>query len=381
MSPPPGGGTDTCDHEGQKAMADRDTVVALLRQTFGKGLSALDERLSTIEEGDAPAEPQRPDVETLSAGEPPNSAGMRDVTEAEQAARKDIVAAGTSGLRKVIEGREDDLSPREQVGLEAIIVLEGRPPLIVQGGDVVRVPAEWQILTRDREQIRRSIARVGRVEVTGHPELDWLGTGFLAGPHTIITNRHVANEFATASGDRWRFQAEMTARLDFNEEHGALDPLEFDITGIVGIHDVHDLAVLSVAATGGGGGAESLPDPLSIGAAQPGVVVNRPVYVIGYPALDGRRNDPTYMRQIFSELYNVKRLQPGFITAWAAGRAVFNHDCSTLGGNSGSPVFDLETHAVVGLHFGGRYLVGNNAVPLWQLAGDPLLRAADVNFA
>ena len=41
---------------------------------------------------------------------------------------------------------------------------------------------------------------------------------------------------------------------------------------------------------------------------------------------------------------------------------------------------DLETHQVIGLHFGGRFAVGNYAVPLWMLAGDPLLREGELNF-
>jgi V8-like Glu-specific endopeptidase len=308
----------------------------------------------------------------------PDGSVIPGITRASDAARQAAVQDGTRGLRKVMDGHADDLTPAEQVGLEAIIVLEGRPPLFIQHGDFLRVPEKWRVLNDHREQIRSSIARVGRIEVTGHPSFEWIGTGFLAGPEAVITNRHVANEFARADGAGWRFQADMSATLDFNEEHGALEPLEFEITGIVGIHERHDLAVLSIAATGGPGSA--LPDPLTVAAAKPGRVTDREVYVIGYPAWDGRRNDPTYMRQIFDGIYDVKRLQPGLVSAWTDGQDVFRHDCSTLGGNSGSPVFDLETHAVVGLHFGGRYLIGNNAVPLWRLADDALLRAGGVNF-
>jgi len=363
-------------------MADRDVVVAQLRKTFGDNLRDLEVRLSkrdraemhrtTDEEGVAPSVGSAPD------GELPDRSVIPGVTQASDDARQVAVADGARALRKVMSGHEDELSPEEQVGLEAIIVLEGRPPLFIQHGDFLRVPDEWEVLNSNRAQIRSSIARVGRIEATGHPTLDWIGTGFLAGPDAIITNRHVAREFARADRGGWRFQSGMSARLDFNEEFGALDPLEFQITGIVGVHEKHDLAVLSVAATGGSGAA--LPEPLTVAARQPGQVVNRDIYVIGYPAWDGRRNDPAYMRQIFSDIFNVKRLQPGRITAFADGQDVFIHDCSTLGGNSGSPVFDLETHAVVGLHFGGRYLVGNNAVPLWRLTGDALLEAGGVNF-
>jgi hypothetical protein len=350
-------------------MPDRDLVVAHLRRTFGNNLKDLEERLSITDEAEMPDVGPAPEDETTLPG----------IAEASDAARQAAVRDGTRGLRKVMDGREDELTPAEQVGLEAIVLLEGRPPLFIQGGDFRQVPIEWDVLNRHREKIRSSISRVGRIEVNGHPDYEWIGTGFLAGPDAVITNRHVAREFAEADGGAgWRFQAGMSARLDFNEEHGAIEPLEFRITGIVGIHETHDLAVLSVAATGGPGSA--LPEPLTVAAAKPDRVVDRQVYVIGYPAWDGRRNDPTYMQQIFGRVFDVKRLQPGRVSGWNEGDDVFRHDCSTLGGNSGSPVFDLETHAVIGLHFGGRYLIGNNAVPLWQLAGDALLRAGGVNF-
>ncbi|MGH9248561.1 MAG: trypsin-like serine peptidase, partial [Acidimicrobiales bacterium] len=110
-------------------------------------------------------------------------------------------------------------------------------------------------------------------------------------------------------------------------------------------------------------------------------VVGRPVYVIGYPAWDGRRNEPEPMRRIFMDVYNVKRLQPGVTVESQTPQTVLRHDCSTLGGNSGSPVFDLASHTVVGLHFGGRYGVGNYAVPLWRMVDDPLVASAGLNFA
>ena len=45
------------------------------------------------------------------------------------------------------------------------------------------------------------------------------------------------------------------------------------------------------------------------------------------------------------------------------------HDCTTLGGNSGSPLVDLGTGAAVGVHYGGagRFLV-NWAVPAGVVA-------------
>ena len=59
---------------------------------------------------------------------------------------------------------------------------------------------------------------------------------------------------------------------------------------------------------------------------------------------------------------------------------VIFHDASTLGGNSGSCVVDLDSGRVIGLHFAGQYMQYNEAVALWRLADDPLLVRAGVNF-
>jgi hypothetical protein len=45
-----------------------------------------------------------------------------------------------------------------------------------------------------------------------------------------------------------------------------------------------------------------------------------------------------------------------------------------------SPVFDLHTHRVLRLHFGGRCGQGNYAVPLWTLVEDPLIASAGLSF-
>jgi len=86
------------------------------------------------------------------------------------------------------------------------------------------------------------------------------------------------------------------------------------------------------------------------------------------------------MRRIFSGVYDVKRLQPGVVREEQPRARRFSHDASTLGGNSGSCVLDLQTHSVVGLHYSGRYLRANYAVNLAYLLHDPLLKRAQVEF-
>jgi Trypsin-like peptidase domain len=119
---------------------------------------------------------------------------------------------------------------------------------------------------------------------------------------------------------------------------------------------------------------------MSLASAEPEDLLDRDVYVVGYPALDSRRNEPAPVRRIFADIYDVKRLQPGKAVGYSTRYSAVEHDCSTLGGNSGSPVVDLESNQVIGLHFGGRYGVGNYAVPIWQVADDPLIRRGALNF-
>ncbi|MEU3747192.1 MULTISPECIES: trypsin-like serine peptidase [Streptomyces] len=300
--------------------------------------------------------------------------------------RARVLEAGVSGLEKLAAHREDEIGEDEYFGVEAIVLLQGRPAILVQRQDFASQRDEWAVLDGQRAAIKESLARVGRVELTGHPSLDWVGTAFLVGPRTVMTNRHVAAEFSRfeADRDRWTFEFGMSARVDPAEELpvdgdapvAAPPSVTYEITEIIGIHPDVDMALLRIEPPA----SDGLPTPLAVAADAPASLPGRPVYVVGYPAWDGRRNEPESMRRIFMDVYNVKRLQPGAATEFTPGSLVMKHDCSTLGGNSGSPVFDLTDHRVLGLHFGGRYRSGNLAVPLWELIDDPLLAKAEVNW-
>jgi hypothetical protein len=194
-----------------------------------------------------------------------------------------------------------------------------------------------------------------------------------------MTNRHVAEVFSRInSRGKWSFISGVTSRIDYVEELGATTSSEFNITEIIGVHSRYDMALFRVEHSSATG--QAAPTPLTVASRAPGRLRRRQVYTVGYPAWDGRRNDPVPMRRIFSDIFDVKRLQPGEISRVEVTR-LFIHDCSTLGGNSGSCVIDLGTHQVLGLHFGGRYLEGNSAVALFRLTRDSLLRRAGVNFA
>jgi V8-like Glu-specific endopeptidase len=304
------------------------------------------------------------DVEAA-LGEPVRTAVERTAEGARRALRK---------IKR--DGVDAQLDPEEIVGTEAIVLLVGRPPILIQDGKFFPPPSPWEKLEQVRDAIQTTIQSVGRIEVKGHPAMDWIGTGWLAGENVVMTNRHVAKEFTRQAGRTWTFETGMRGRIDFREEFGGGLPAEFRLTEVIGVHDDVDLALFRVARRGGG---KPLPAALPLAARSVRPKKGQEVYVIGYPASDSRRNDPDEMRRIFDNIYNVKRLQPGQVTK--VSRKELEHDCSTLGGNSGSCVIDLESHRVIGLHFSGRYLEANKAVALWKLADDRLIKKAGLAFA
>jgi endonuclease G, mitochondrial len=82
------------------------------------------------------------------------------------------------------------------------------------------------------------------------------------------------------------------------------------------------------------------------------------VGTIGYPLKDER--NPLFVDAIYQGSYGVKRGAIGELMD-ARDHLVY-HDCSTLGGNSGSPVLALDTGGVIALHFTGEFMYRNEAV-------------------
>jgi hypothetical protein len=306
------------------------------------------------------------------------AAETNELDNAVQRHRKKVLQAGKNAIAKIRrEGANAKLKPAEATGLEAIIFGVGRPAILVRSGHFLPPPEEWADLEAERDSIERAARSVGRIALAGHPL--YVGTGFLVGDGVIMTNRHVAAVFSgPGQGKKWKFHPGVKARIDYVDNPDADPPIEFAIDRVLGIHETLDLALLKVDRASGQGAA--LPEPLTLAATTPNSLEGRKIYTLGYPARDPC-NGAALMRSIFGDIFGVKRLQPGEIMAFFDDEGLFNHDCSTLGGNSGSCVVDLASHQVLGLHFQGYYLQYNQAVALWQLTADPLFKRARVRFA
>lgn len=263
--------------------------------------------------------------------------------------------------------------PAGKSDYEAIILLVGRPVLeIVHNTYTPPISKVWhQKLSDNRKNIEKAIPSVGRIELREHPDYEWVGTGWLVRDDVVVTNRHVAEAFAHKQGDDFVFSLNpngrtIGARIDFREEYRQPEQIEFRVKRVLHIEPRPgaDVAFLKVATT------SQVDTPLTPAIPLASEIPNSEtdVVVIGYPAWDGRRNDPENMKRIFRNIYKVKRLAPGKVSLNSSRNYVITHDCSTLGGNSGSVVLDIETGKAVGLHYAGRYKKTNYAVTAVKVA-------------
>jgi endonuclease G len=279
----------------------------------------------------------------------------------------DVFQETLSGSRKRAAGLEGMLAGAERAklpaaALEAIVRVTGRPPLLVRNGTYEKPPAEAlrKQLEPHRKHINKVIASTGRIEFRFH-RMPWGGTGWMIDRNIAVTNRHVA-ELVAEAGLRGGFRFRCSpigrpyeARLDFNEEQDNPIAREAKLIRVcfLAASRQPDIALFEVEAD------FPLPEPVPL---QDAAVKDRlPIGVVGYPADDPDRNDPERIRQYFGDVFEAKRFAAGEVSQ-APEDGILMHDATTLGGNSGSVVFDLATGNAVGLHFSGEYRVGNYAV-------------------
>lgn len=292
-----------------------------------------------------------------------------------------LLEAGATGLEKVARDPNADLTAEEAFGLECVLLLYGRPALLPVNGQVASVPAFWNVLEEQREDIELAQRGVGRIELVGHPDADWAGTGFLVSETCLITTRSTALLFAERpENGPWQFRPGISAWMDHQAGHQRPASAACRILGVLGVHDHYDLALLEVEPSPGANGALT---PLAVATQAPARTEGHLVYLVSYPVRDARRNEPERLARIFRDTYNVKRVQPGSLRGVVPFRDVhlLRHDCNMLGQSAGGCLIDLESHQVLGLHVSGRYLEDGTAIPLWMLRDDPLLRRCHVTFA
>ena len=253
---------------------------------------------------------------------------------------------------------------------EAIILLTGRPPMLVRDDKVVMEPLPDFPIGTDVQikGLEKWLPSVGRVEFV-NAAMSWGGTGSVVATRgsdvLVMTNRHVAKIIAKRQRDgsglfmRNADGIKYGAAIDFREEATSLPGNRDHTVSVTGIDYLADDLAADAALLRIAPGGIALPTEFAL--AEEEAPFGSLVALIGYPAFDPR-NDAGAQARYFHDIYDVKRFAPGRVIQALGGDATLQHDCTSLGGNSGSPLVDLTTGRIVGLHFSGKYLEANKAV-------------------
>lgn len=271
---------------------------------------------------------------------------------------------------------------------KSIIEFFGRPALIVKD-DSFESPQSvvWSRELNERNNkshIDNAIPAVGRIELRDPSSIlneDYYGTAWLIKEDIIVTNRHVAIYFVNHSqSGKWQFRQSIgsddtiKAKIDFKEEYNNSSQNEFEIIEILDIptdseDGYPDVAFFRIKKTNNHNTSLSKPITLS----ESNIGVDSPIVVIGYPAEDRnriKRQAITVGKELealasldrtFNRIYDVKRIQPGYIKS--SNAKFITYDSTTSNKNSGSVVLDVNTGEAVGIHFDAMFQVHNIAIP------------------
>ncbi len=328
---------------------------------------------------------------------PPDTAFIADsLGLAEANMRRDPAIADHDMAEALDVAREAYASMRDGAGLdlrgavmmEAIQVFDGsRPAVLIRPDGSVSTEdpelGDWKgdVVTHyDAIQtLAQSVALIGLPAGA-------IGSGFRVGGSRLVTNRHVLELIGIETAQGWRILDGADARFSL---------VSVAITGVVfagaqtigGFTDLSrlDVAVLQLA----GPDVAGLPVDGRLTDAGTGwpLQAERALHVIGYPlgygdVLGLQGAEKLYLGKIGKLCWSPGRLTvlPGVGFGDAAREWAIGYDISTLPGNSGSVVADLQANPSValGLHIGGATQMGNWAH--WLAGASNLLRGS-VAFA
>ncbi|TYO90904.1 trypsin-like peptidase [Oceanicella actignis] len=278
--------------------------------------------------------------------------------------------------------------------LEAIQMFDGSRPAIALDGDEIPLddPAlgDWQgaAVIHGAE-----IARLAAAACLISSGDEALGSGFLVADGLIMTNRHVLEATAEETAGGWRFARETTAAFSSADQR-AVTAVEMAGPKPIGIgidFSRLDMALLRLAPRAAGL-ADPPPAPPTLdvsGAfgAPPALAMDARVCTVGFPIAIRDLSVEAQSLKLFRGKLGRKCWAPGLIDAMPVTMPtdrrkewIFGYDASTLPGNSGSCVADLERapRLALGLHIGGVTQAGNFAHSI--AAAQNHLRAHGLRF-
>lgn len=257
-----------------------------------------------------------------------------------------------AALTKLHNG--EDPTAEELTALEIVVRLL-RPVMFSRNGILEDLPeadghaphpAELKdTWSKFRDRLKSRIGSIGRIETAAGKHV---GTGFMVGDGLLATNRHVLGALTFGS----EALAAGAARVVFKQESGLANASGdiVPIDGVAAIHRTLDMVLLAVAKQG----RPAIPvAPVSAGETLR-------VVTVGFPANDPA-NNPLFLAGLFQGRFGFKSAALGEVLDGVAAPSLF-HDCSTTQGNSGSPLFSLDSAEAVGIHRAGFFMYRNEAV-------------------
>ncbi|MBL8286360.1 MAG: trypsin-like peptidase domain-containing protein [Rubrivivax sp.] len=205
-------------------------------------------------------------------------------------------------------------------------------------GADARVPDLRSLIARARP----SVLPVGTYSATASPRFTFRGSGFVVGDgHLLVTNAHVLP--APGEGDGSQRLAVLALTAAPGREAGDLR-----FATVAAMDRAHDLAVLRLDGT-------ALP-ALPLGEAER-VAEGQPIALMGFPAGGALGFAPVTHRGIVASVTTIAlpaptaaQLDPRALARLRAGNIeVLQLDATAYPGNSGGPVLDAESGAVVGV--------------------------------
>lgn len=339
-------------------------------------------------------------------------------------AKRIVAATGASkGQRESIVGAISTLfdeirtnaqhSATGTLGLEALVALKGRPALRVHDGDVDEADPradDWGTriyLMKANSRFAERVGAVGRIDIDGIH----VGTGFVIGPNLVLTNRHVVQSIAYPvprknNPAKWLLQPG-DCFIDFAETPTAITvQSKFRIEAVERVGEQHidfdvidlrkiDAAVVRISPKSQSGNIDA-PAPLTVSRSVSLMDEGKDIAVIGYPAAPGnlpRKSDGEVDYEILerlqalfamdygSKFFSPGRIQSGLVYSSASIPYTKGHDCTTLGGSSGSLTASMGLPmAAVGLHFGGAWRTENYAHGLAELKSLNFFAGLNINW-
>ncbi|MDY8134684.1 serine protease [Aquimarina sp. 2201CG5-10] len=259
-------------------------------------------------------------------------------------------------FHSTINGINEDMDLYKRAE-QSIIKTIDRPVFLINNDEIdIAITTPWKRHINDNtDTISKVIPAVGRIEITGDDRRNWIGTGWLLkNTCIVVTNKHVANKFASSNEDgTYKIREDWMGdpyriRIDFKKEHATNEELEFDVKQVVYIPKGRELDIALLLIDDKNHRGNQLPEGLELSYKIPSF--KEKIYVVGYPACF---EDEVKRDEHFNSLAGVKQFAPGKFSKTRVHRYVYFHDCTTWNGNSGSPLLDFDSGKVIGIHFAG----------------------------